>query len=228
MRRNSRGSTSQSCLVHLQPQSLQLLLCQILEAEKIQRSWEGRGSQERAKQTLQLSPRDCLECNVPLHPLSFSPCNFLHRKNTMENISQTLQSLLLTPAARHRNRLGRGGEEAIFFPRGRDFRDGSSEIQLRLDIAWCFVVSVWSVLDAQSSASFNSCFPCQAVGALPWDSPSTSIHWRRWRSQPGCVPPGFLTEEFNCPHFLLSGKWGQTHGSGLEWHVSLEELRKGA
>lgn len=122
MRRNSRGSTSQSCLVHLQPQSLQLLLCQILEAEKIQRSWEGRGSQERAKQTLQLSPRDCLECNVPLHPLSFSPCNFLHRKNTMENISQTLQSLLLTPAARHRNRLGRGGRRSNFFPPRQRFQ----------------------------------------------------------------------------------------------------------
>ena len=88
---------------------------------------KGGGSKERGKETWQLSPRDCLECNVPLRPLSFSSCNFLHRKNTMEDVFQTVESLLLTPATQTREQIrGEKKTEAIyfFFP-CRDFRDWS-------------------------------------------------------------------------------------------------------
>lgn len=74
---------------------------------------------ERGKETLQLSPRDCLECNVPLRPLSFPSCNFLHRKNTMEDIFQTVESLLLTPTTQTREQIRKKEEkqrQVFFFP----------------------------------------------------------------------------------------------------------------
>lgn len=53
---------------------------------------KGGGKEESAKETLQLSPRDCLECNVPLHPLPFHIVIFFTERTQRRTYSRLRSS----------------------------------------------------------------------------------------------------------------------------------------
>jgi hypothetical protein len=102
---------------------IQQALCQGLKAEEQSERWEGRGNEESAKETLQLSPWDCLECNVPLHPLPFHVAIFFTGRTQWRTYSRLQSSLLTLTTQTSEEIREKNKRQFFFFFSSRDFRD---------------------------------------------------------------------------------------------------------